>query len=158
MKKIIILTIFLVVLFGCNQKKSLLNEKSEAEIADSIAQTELEESLSNSLVYYNEETGDTVYVDFQYDLATEPEKKSFEKYFIVSSYSSYKNDEKLEDELARWQELEADSYLETYGSGDIKKYYISLGKFETQEEVIRVFKEFKTKYPNESINFFSIVQ
>ena len=158
MKKIIILTIFIVVLFGCNQEKSKANEDNEAVIADSIAHPELKESLSNSQAFYNEETGDTVYVDFKIEYNEDSENKMFEKYFIVSSYSSYKNDDKLNEELIRWRELEPNSYVETYGPGATKKYYISLGKFKTQEEVVSVFQEFKTKYPKEDINYFSIVQ
>lgn len=159
MKKIIILTIFIVILFGCNQEKSKANEDNEAIIADSIAQAELKESLSNSQAFYNEATGDTVYVDFKVEFPEDLPEKTYKKYFIVASYSSYKNDDKLNEELIRWQELEPTSYLETYGPGTTtKKYYISLGKFNNQEDVVRVFQEFRTKYPKEHINYFTIVQ
>lgn len=158
MNKFLIITIFIVLLFACKQEQSVVDE--EQAIVDSVAQaqTDLHESLSNSQAFYNKETGDTVYVDFLVEFEEDMNQKKLEKYFIVSSYTSYENDEKFKEELARWQELEKDSYVETYGLGTRKKYYISLGRFNTKEGVIPAFQAFQDKYPKEKINFYSIVQ
>ncbi len=155
MNKILLVLISLIFLFGCTpEKKDNELEKDSLKLAETIKDT-LKETIKKTRAVYYEPLGDTIYFDFDFEME---DAKEYEKYFIISSYNSYDYDEKLQAELKRWKELEPDSYLETYGTGAVRKYYISLGKFKTRLEIIPIFQDLQKKYPNERINFFSIAQ
>lgn len=158
MKQILILILFLVLLVGCKPNKDNVIESSPDSIT-TVVQDSLSNILRTTKAYYYEPLDDTIYVDFEYDFGAKPTPKdSLEKYFIVSSYDSFQKDEKFQEELIRWQKLEPNCYVETYGSGAVRKYYISLGKYKSQKEIVPVFQEYKAKYPEERINFHSIIQ
>lgn len=162
MNKILLIGILVGLLLGCNQKKQDSSDMDKQLESDSLSRVEGKVDFSNSQLYIDPETGDSIYVDFdvQYEseMLKEEEKQDYEQYFIVSSYSSYKKDEILDKEMARWQELESASYLERVVIGQAEKYYISLGKYNSKAEVIQAFRELRDKYPKENINFQSISQ
>ena len=155
MKKNCILLLFIVVLWACK-----VNKEANLE-ADTAIQDSLKKTTTISKSFYYEPLGDTIYVDYDIEFRDAPEPKEdvkLERYFIITSFDSYQNDEEFQDELKRWRELEPSSYQETYGNDKAKKYFISLGKYKTRAELLPVWQEFKKKYPTENINFFSIRQ
>ncbi|MBI9031770.1 hypothetical protein JEZ13_07205 [bacterium] len=156
MNKIIIIVFLMVTMIGCKPKAS--GDKELETRVDSLAQEIEKPDFSNSQVFIHPETGDTLYVDFIMDSDNLESKKEYEKYYIVSTYSSYKNDARFEEELARWRKIEPDCYVEEFRIGPGVKYFISLGKFTTQDQVVLAFNEFKAKYPQENINYQLISQ
>jgi len=157
MNKVIIIVFSLLLLLGCNQKKEVSNYSESVEV-DSLSEKDSKPDFSNSRLYVDPETGDSLYLDFYIDNENVNAARKFEQGYIVTSYTSYKNDDKFQEELARWQELEANTRIETFGLGITKKYFISLGKYETKEEVISAYQKFKEKYPDEKIDFQYITQ
>lgn len=160
MKKYLFLLVLITTMFGCQKQESAMNDIDSLEVADTVATRErLDFDKSLYKAYYYEPLDDTIYVQFAVvpDETTDPDYIP-DSYFIVSSYTTNEKDEELFKELARWEKLEENCELETYGKSWSKKYFISLGRYSTMKEVIEAFNEFKLKYPNEKINFYSINQ
>ncbi len=158
MKKIFLLIILLSLLLACKEKTNeLATDQAESE-KDSLSQTREEVDFSNSQMVINPETGDTIYVDFGIKYEEGIEHKKYEKYFIISTYTSYTKDSKLQVELSKWKELEVDAYLEDVKIGQASKYFISIGKFADQEQAMEKLEAFKKKYPTARIHIQSITQ
>lgn len=160
MKKYLFLLVLIITMFGCEKQEGVKSSIDSLEVADTVAREKLldfDKSLYKA-VYY-EPLDDTIYVEFVVagDNDTDPDYIP-ESYFIVSSYTANQKDEKFLQELERWEELEKNTKVETYGKSWSKKYFVSLGKYSSMKEVTTAFEEFKLKYPNEKINFYSINQ
>lgn len=150
-KHILILSVLIMILVGCNQKKT---DASDKTVPDS-----LDLDFSKSVPYYYGPSGDTIYVDFDVEYVTDTTKVvKLEKYYIVAGFTSFKNDAKFKSELARWKKLEPSTYVDAYGKDEAKKYFVSLGRFKSKAEVIPVFQAFQAKYPKENINYHIIRQ
>ncbi len=157
MKYIILLITLLVLIVACKKE---INEK-ERPIdnlrIDTLSQEDEKPDFTNSKMVINPETGDTLYLDFIVDKKLN-DKKVYNKFYVITTYSSYTKDNKLEAELAKWKKLEANSYIEEVKLGQASKYFVALGKYNNREQVIEVWEKFKKKYPSEMINFQAITQ
>ncbi len=158
MKRILVLIITCLLLFACKYETNKKNEDNNQKLADTLTTSQINYDLSESQIVVNPETGDTLYLDFDLQLEKDVQVKKYQKYYIVSSYSSYTRDEKLDKELARWNKLESKAKLEEVKFGQASKYYISLGKYDSRTEVMDKFEEYKLKYPGERINIQTISQ
>lgn len=161
MKNVIIFSMFLVFLLGCQPDKSNVEKHNDSVSDTTMVQDSLKDGKNFNTAFFVGPSGDTTYFDYEVKFSTAPEteqNKNLEKYFIVASYSSYQNDDKFQEEFKRWKDLEPMCKIETFGTGAGRKYYISLAKNKSRAEIIPFFEDFKTKYPEEKINFYSIVQ
>lgn len=161
MKNYLILLVFIFTIWGCQKQENIKANIEPAEaVVDTTGYAELfAKGNVVTKAYYYEPLQDTIYVDYVFE-KEENVKPDYtpESYFIVTGFSANVQDNKFNNELARWQALEETCYLETYGTGKLKKYFVSLGKYHSMKEVIAAFNEFKLKYPHEKINFYSINQ
>lgn len=158
MQKYLILLFLGLIISSCKQEVKELSVEKEL-LADTLQVISSLGEFDKSDTYIDQNTGDTIYVDFQVELESNKEKEAvLEKYYIISSYSSYNKNQKLKEEESRWKELEPQSYLEEVKLGSAYKYFISLGKYTDKEDVLKVFATYKDKYPQEYINIQAIRQ
>ncbi len=146
-----------MLILACKKEINENDQSVDNLRTDSLSQEDEKPDFTNSKMVINPETGDTLYLDFIVEKELN-DKKVYNKFYVITTYSSYSKDNKLETELARWKKLEANSYIEEVKLGQASKYFVALGKYNNREQVIEVWEKFKKKYPSKMINFQTITQ
>lgn len=151
-----------IVLLGCVKEETPVVEE-EVKVEDSREPLTLVEGEVVTKSYVDSLTGKTIYVDYSYAMRSAKELKEiaqknrvFDEYYVVTAFTTWKNIEKFKVEMEKWQKREPDTYMEVYGKGASLKYMVTLAKCETQDEAIKLLKEYKLKYPDERLNFHYI--